>query len=478
MSFLGLDTSHPVLLIVAPVTLVVSKMSVPNGLTRKRLRCRSEGDLSRARMNGDFSKLGGGCGIELDGTVHPSATTPVDAAHLCQSGNPDRPRSHSMTDANNLPPAGWFPDPNNAEQLRWWDGARWTQHQQPVPAAQFAAVPTPPSYVAGARRVQGAEGMSPASLPPSAPPGPGGAGKNKFAIAALVLGIMSILLAGSPVRWFAALAAAAAVAFGILAIRRHGEVASGRKRGISAIVLGALALLVSVSGSSQGTVAGGQVSLADAPNAVPTAATSASASTPVETREAPSTVPTTSAPATTPAPAPTQASSSAPAPEPTEETGPFGKYPAAEAAFAKEVAAASEKYDAAKTDLQRSRVMRTRNKNLYNIMGGLKVSKWVGVIKDVGANGEGKAYVDIEIADGVQVHTWNNFFSDMGDNTLIPESSSMFDTLVDAEPGDQVVFSGKFFRDSDATLRTTNLTEVFSVLTPEFLFDFSAISKP
>lgn len=29
--------------------------------------------------------------------------------------------------------AGWFPDPGDASQTRYWDGQAWTEHTQPVP---------------------------------------------------------------------------------------------------------------------------------------------------------------------------------------------------------------------------------------------------------------------------------------------------------------------------------------------------------
>jgi TM2 domain-containing membrane protein YozV len=31
-----------------------------------------------------------------------------------------------------LPPAGWFPDPERAGQLRYWDGTAWSEHRQPA----------------------------------------------------------------------------------------------------------------------------------------------------------------------------------------------------------------------------------------------------------------------------------------------------------------------------------------------------------
>ena len=33
----------------------------------------------------------------------------------------------------NLPPAGWYTDPANADQQRWWGGVSWTDHVQEIP---------------------------------------------------------------------------------------------------------------------------------------------------------------------------------------------------------------------------------------------------------------------------------------------------------------------------------------------------------
>ncbi len=57
-----------------------------------------------------------------------------------------------MTDNTGLPGAGWHDDPQDATQLRYWDGSAWTDHRAPKaeaaqPSAAYAS-PVQPSYTA------------------------------------------------------------------------------------------------------------------------------------------------------------------------------------------------------------------------------------------------------------------------------------------------------------------------------------------
>ena len=159
------------------------------------------------------------------------------------------------------PPAGWFPDPYNPRQQRWWDGTGWTEHYQPVPvpqpAPQQAPAPwtTTPAMAPQARR---ATGDFPTAYPSATRSAGGG---NSLAASALALGIMAyFVVVASPLKWIAVLIAAAAVLFGILAIRRYRDVGVGKKRAVWGIVLGAIALpialVVGLPGFSEGFQAG------------------------------------------------------------------------------------------------------------------------------------------------------------------------------------------------------------------------------
>jgi hypothetical protein len=155
------------------------------------------------------------------------------------------------------PPAGWYADPEDATQLRYWDGASWTEHRSPLPGAQGSgegrAGTQGPSegrpgdaYGPGAAGAWGAGGspQSPTAYggsgvagPPSAPVGGGQAGvpyhaapagpagpTQGLAIAALVLAVLGVLLVVvcpvvSPFLWLAG------IVVGILALARRGDVA-------------------------------------------------------------------------------------------------------------------------------------------------------------------------------------------------------------------------------------------------------------
>ncbi len=158
-----------------------------------------------------------------------------------------------------------------------------------------------------------------------------------------------------------------------------------------------------------------------------------------------------------------------------EEDSQYGLYPSDQKEFIDVIVAARTAIDNAETDLQESVALRKRDKDLCKILSSNSAKNWVGVLTEVGANGEGKAYVEIELAEDVRVKTWNNAFSDLSDNTLIPTSASFFDRLVALTEDTKVVWSGKFLSDSDSCLKKANLTDVFYGIDPQFVVRFSDI---
>jgi len=132
-------------------------------------------------------------------------------------------------------------------------------------------------------------------------------------------------------------------------------------------------------------------------------------------------------------------------------------------------------YSDAKTELQAANSLNERDEALCQLTNQGQITDWIGFVKRVGANREGKGTLEIEIASAVDLKTWNNAFSDIGDGTLISPSSALFNKILPLEGGEKVRFSGRFIRGSNHCLKDSHLSERNRANKPAFIVKFSQL---
>ena len=69
----------------------------------------------------------------------------------------------------------------------------------------------------------------------------------------------------------------------------------------------------------------------------------------------------------------------------------------------------------------------------------------------------------------------NNWFSDMGENTMPKKGSKIYDQAAELSEGDYVYFSAELIQSSQKGIRETSLTESGSLGSPEFIVRFTDI---
>ncbi|WP_068494953.1 DUF4190 domain-containing protein [Pseudoclavibacter helvolus] len=275
-----------------------------------------------------------------------------------------------------------------------------------------------------------------------------------LAVTALVVGIVAFLIGLVPV--LGLLVGFVAIVFGVLALSKG----QSRPMAVVGIVLASLAVVASI-GTTIGLGGSGD---ADEPVAA-VATTEATAAAEVEAVVEVPAEPVEAAPAVTPTQAPAE-------PVPADA---YGGYPDQQLSFVTVADQHLDAYDAASTELQESEAIRSRDAALCETVPGGATQQWVGKIIEIGANDEGKAHVRIEIAENMVFQTWNNAFSDIGDNTLIEPGTPMFTALTSMEEGQLVTFSGTLLTGTDSCLKKANLTDAFYAVDPNWLMVFSDI---
>lgn len=146
--------------------------------------------------------------------------------------------------------------------------------------------------------------------------------------------------------------------------------------------------------------------------------------------------------------------------------------------FIAAVNTAAKEYNAAANELKKSAVRKKRIGMIRQALkGSRQIKDWKGIIKNMGTNSDGKAYIEIELLGDrdIEIKTWNNALSDIRSGTLIATNSALFQTISELNNGDEVIFSGVFIASSDDFIRAGALTERGAMVDPEFIARFTNI---
>lgn len=148
-----------------------------------------------------------------------------------------------------------------------------------------------------------------------------------------------------------------------------------------------------------------------------------------------------------------------------------------EADFVEAIKESMEKASNAKNEMQIGGIKSARDRDICNILKVKSVSGWIGEVKQVTANSDGKGVLKLSLPNNIIIRTWNNSFSDIRYNTLIEPGTNVFNSASELNVGDVVYFSGTFFDDDDNCISEASLSLSGKIKEPEFIFKFSDIRK-
>ena len=153
--------------------------------------------------------------------------------------------------------------------------------------------------------------------------------------------------------------------------------------------------------------------------------------------------------------------------------------PSDEAKFIDAVTSARSAYNSAPNDMAKGGTRADRRNGVCQaLQGSRSVDGWIGTIKSLSSNGDGKGVLAISVADDVVIGTWNNALSDVESGTLMDQASPVFKAASAMKEGDKIQFSGTFIPSEVDCVTESSLTLEGSMQSPDFVMRFVSVSVP
>ena len=152
----------------------------------------------------------------------------------------------------------------------------------------------------------------------------------------------------------------------------------------------------------------------------------------------------------------------------------------------------ASKYQASTNAVQKFLLRQKRQQFLAEQLNGRVLTKWIGRIHTLLTTGNGKAYLEIELAMvppenatenktapefRVTMGTWNNASTDFDYDTLILPGTSLHSWLANFNEGQWVFFSGYSFAGDEDYLKEASPTETEAMLSPQFILKFELLDS-
>ncbi len=164
-----------------------------------------------------------------------------------------------------------------------------------------------------------------------------------------------------------------------------------------------------------------------------------------------------------------------------EQSGPSAPpMPADEQRFLAIIQQYASRYQEASNDLAKGALRPARAQALcefFRNTPALMATPWVGTVKSLSSNNDGKGVLAVQLADGITVRTTNNAISDSLSplKTLIEPSSAVGRTAANLATDQVVHFTGRFARSDKDCVETQDLTQEGAMTEPDFEMQFTSL---